>query len=235
MSIASPTNFLEIVQRVSIEVGIAGDPVSTLAGASGEILNLATWANQSWMDLQQKYPNWGFMLRSPGFSFPTTASQTKYTAANMGISLGDVSSWDRETFRVYTTATGDVSEVFMTYVSYKEWRDSYNLGTLRTTERQPTVFSIHPDNGIVLVCPAAGYTVTGDYYQIPTAMALDADIPYGLPTQYYPIIVAGAMEKYAMFESAPEVRGAAQMLGGPLMSRLENTRLTEVTAGGALA
>lgn len=235
MSIQSPTNFLEIVQRTAIEVGIAGDPVSTIIGAEGEVRALTTWVNQAWMDLQMKYPNWGFMLQSPGFSFPTIASQTKYTAANMGITLGDVSSWDRETFRVYTTATGAVSEVYMTYVSYKEWRDSYNIGALRTTERQPTVFSIHPDNGIVLVCPASGYTVTGDYYRIPTGMAVDADIPYGLPTQYYPIIVAGAMEKYAMFESSPEVRGAAQILGSPLLSRLENTRLTEVTAGGALA
>lgn len=235
MSSISPTNFLELVQRVSIEVGIAGDLPTTLAGAEGEILALSTWVNQVWMDLQQKYPDWGFMVQSPGFSFTTIASQTKYTATGMGISLGDVSSWARETFRVYTTATGTASEVFMTYVSYKAWRDSYNLGSLRTTEQIPIVFSIHPDNGIVLSNPAAGYTVTGDYYRLPTAMAVDADVPTGLPTQYYPIIVAGAMEKYALFESAPEVKAAAHVLGGPLMSRLENTRLIEVTPGAALA
>jgi len=235
MSISVPTNFLEIVQRIGIEVGLAGDPVSTIIGAEGEIRTLAIWANQAWMELQQKYPDWGFMLQSPGFSFATIASQTKYTATGIGITQGDVSSWDRETFRVYTTATGTPSEVFMTYVSYKEWRDSYNIGALRTTERQPTVFSIHPDNGIVLVCPAAGYTVTGDYYRIATAMAVDADIPVGLPGIYYPLIVAGAMRMYSMFESAPEVLTAANRLGDPLMARLENTRLTEVTAGGALA
>ena len=235
MSSLSPTNFLELVQRVSIEVGIAGDPPTTIVGATGEILALATWVNQAWMDLQQTYPDWGFMLQSPGFSFATIASQTKYTATGMGITAGDVSSWARETFRVYTTATGVVSEVFMTYVSYKAWRDSYDLGALHTTERQPVVFSIHPDNGIVLPCPSAGYTVKGDYYSRPTAMSVDADIPTGLPTQYYPILVAKAMEKYAMFESAPEVRMAARSLGDPLMSRLENTRLIEVTPGGALA
>lgn len=235
MSIPSPTNFLEIVQRVGIEVGLAGDPVASLAGVEGELLNIVTWSNQAWLDLQMKYPDWGFMLQSPGFSFVTVASQTKYTATSMGISDGDVSSWDRETFRVYTTTTGTSSEVPMTYVSYKEWRDSYNIGALQTTERQPTVFSIHPDNGIVLVCPAAGYTVTGDYHRLASSMAIDADVPTGLPGIYYPLIVAGAMRMYSMFESAPEVLTAANRLGDPLMSRLENTRLIEVTAGGALA
>lgn len=235
MSIVSPTNFLEIVQRVGIEVGLAGDPVASLTGVEGELLNLVTWSNQAWLDLQMKYPDWGFMLQSPGFSVPTIASQTKYSATDLGITAGDVSSWCRETFRVYTTATGTSSEVFMTYVSYKEWRDSYNIGALRTTQRQPTVFSIHPDNGIVLVCPAAGYTVEGDYYRLATSMAVDADVPTGLPAIYYPLIVAGAMRMYSMFESAPEVLTAANRLGDPLMARLENTRLIEVTAGGALA
>lgn len=234
MSITSPTNFLEIVQRVSTECGIPTAP-TTLLGATGQTLDLMNWTSQAWTELQQKYPDWSFMYVSPGVSFVTVAGQTQYTATQAGVTIGDVSLWDRNSFRIYNTAAGQATETDLYYVPYAQWKDGYNKGSLRTTQRMPAVFSIHPQNHLILECPLVGYTVTGDYYRLPTVLALDADVPTDLPIMYYMLIVAKAMEKYALFESAPEVLAASERLGNRLMNSLENTRSTEVSTGGALA
>ena len=234
MSVLSPETFLDLVQRATIECGYAGDPPATLLGASGELLQLMGWVNQSWMDLQQKHPDWGFKLQSPGVSFATVAGQRIYTPTQAGVTLGDVTMWKRETFRVYHTATGTPSEVRMSWYAYDDWRDSFDIGSLKTAQVFPVNFSITPELSLAIQCPLAGYTVTGDYYQIATPLEVDEDEP-DLPAQYRMVIVYATMKFYGAFQSAPEVydRGSEQYR--VLVNKLEQRYCPEVCTAGALA
>ncbi|MGH8595396.1 MAG: hypothetical protein ACREXT_01915, partial [Gammaproteobacteria bacterium] len=180
------------------------------------------------------HPDWTFMRVSPGVSFATIADQMLYTPLQTGIASGVLNGWMRHTFRSYHTATGLLSEIFMEYWDYDDWRDCYQIGALRTARVNPTVMTIAPNLSIGIPCPLAGYTITGDYHSAPVSFAADADKP-SLPVEFRMMIVGYAMMAYAQFESASEVYAQGKQYYDPLLSRLEGSRLREIRAVGALA
>jgi len=224
--------FLELCQRTASECGAGGSP-SAVTGQVGEALRFVNWVNQAWMDLQSLREGWLFMNDSA--SFVTVAGQPTYTPAECGVT--NFGNWDRDSFRCYNTAAGITSEILMSYLEYNAWRDTYQYGGMRETRTQPTQMSIAPpDKSICLgPYPDDGYTITGDYFTVPSYMAADDDEPGLLPAQFHMIIVYGAMMSYAAFESAPEVfqRGSIGHKG--MLGRLVIHQLPDVEMGGAMA
>lgn len=134
-----------------------------------------------------------------------------------------------------STFIGLKSEVFMTYLDYERWRDGYEFGALRQTQSRPLIMTVTPDKSIgVGPFPISGYTILGDYFSVPTEMALDADVP-SLPTQYQMAIVYRAMMFYGRYEGAPDVYSAGETEFNRLMARMMADRLPEFTYPGALA
>lgn len=132
------------------------------------------------------------------------------------------------------TYAGLRSEIFMTYVDYEFWRDGYEFGALRQTQTRPTIMTITPDKSIGLgPFPIDGYTVLGDYFRVPTEMAVDTDTP-SLPTQFHMAIVYRAMMSYGAFEAASEVYQRGETEFNKLIRRVAADRLPEITAGSAL-
>lgn len=98
--------------------------------------------------------------------------------------------------------TGLKSEILIANIDYDKWRDNYYYGALRTVQTRPIEFAIPPTKGIALgPVPAAGYTVIGDYFQQPSYMVNDNDIP-GLPTQLHMAIVWKALTYYGQYEES---------------------------------
>lgn len=234
MSILNPSTYLDCVQRACLECGLGSYPTTT-ANQSGQALDFCNWTNQAWLEIQSKYPDWGWMLVSPGVSFATVAGQNYYTPAQAGVSSGAVSQWKRETVRNYQTSVGQLSEVFMDYLEYDDWRDSYLFGALRTAQVRPLTFSIRlSDFAICLQTPLSGYTIEADYFSAPAPFVNDGDTTT-LPSQFVIAIVYRTMMFYGAFESAPDVYNDGKDKYNALMGRLERTRLKEVTGCGPLA
>lgn len=233
MSLLNPANFLDLVQRLSFEAGIAGSGPTTVLNASGQTADLCNWINQSWLDIQTKHRDWDFMRVTPGVSFTTVAGQLIYTPAQAGVAAG-VTAWKRDTFRVYLTSAGTPSEIRMKFWEYDDWRDTFQISALRTSQVQPVNFTILPNLSLGLQCPLAGYTITGDYFSIPVGFAADTDIP-SLPNQFIMLIVWDALLNYAYFESAPEVLARAKEQSNKLWTRLEHQRLPQIYGAGELA
>lgn len=234
MSILTPTNYLELVQRLAFEVGVPPESITTAQNPTGQLATFCNWVNQSWLEIQSKHVDWNFMRVTPGISFATIAAQQIYTPTQAGIARGVVSAWARETFRVYTTVVGTPSEIRMSYIDYDDWRDLYQLGSLRTSQVQPVVFTILPNLSLGLQCPLVGYTITGDYFEAPLPFSADLDIP-SIPPQFIMLIVYRAMQIYGLFESATEVYSQGKLLYDAMMNKLENARLPEIRHAGALA
>lgn len=134
-----------------------------------------------------------------------------------------------------TTFVGFKSEVFMDYLEYSLWRDTYEFGALRQVQTRPLQITITPNKSIgVAPFPIDGYTVLGDYFTIPTEMSSDSDVP-AMPTQFHMAIVYRAMMSYGAYEAAAEVyqRGEAEFL--KLMRRIHAHQMPEITPGWALA
>jgi hypothetical protein len=98
------------------------------------------------------------------------------------------------------------------------------------------VIAVGPDQSLCLGPPPTDqYTITGDYFVAPSEMVADTDVPAGLPTRFHMLVVYLAMQKYAGYESAPEVmqRGASE--GTRMYAQLQAVRAPRLSFGGALA
>lgn len=221
-SIFNPETYLELVQRAHLECGIQGDPPDGLANAVGINKNLFAWVNEAWKWLQRMRPDWHFMHGS--FSFATTAGQITYTPVQAGIAAGAVTSWRRDTFRRYLTSAGQSSEVRMDFQPYDEFRDTQLISSLRTAQRDPHRFTIDKALNLMIECPLAGYTITGEYYAAVTGMDEDNDVP-SLEVEDRMILVYKAMEFYANDQNAPEVLTTARLGLKPILNRLDLRRL----------
>lgn len=224
MSILNPTNFLDLVQRTHYECGIQGTPPDTLASSSGINLQLFFWVNEAWKWLQGLHDDWHFM-HVKTLSFSTVAGQMTYTATQAGVAEGSVSSWVRHRFRTYLTSAGQAGEVDMTFNLYPEFYNTYVRGALRTAQRPPYNITIDPAMNLMVSCPLAGYTITGEYYRAVTGMDDDADVPTGLEAEDSMVLVYKAMEYYASYDNAPEVMNTAISGRKRIVNRLELRRL----------
>ena len=234
MSVLNPTTFLEFTQRTSSECGIPGSGPSALSGATGQNQMLFQWVAQAYSEIQTKHPDWKFMLVKAGVSFATIAGQVEYTPTQAGIALGTVGDWRVNTFRRYLTASGQSAEVRMTYKDYDTWRDGYYIGSLRTTQVDPIVFTVAPDKNLMLQCPLVGYTITGEYYRSPEVFDADGDVSI-LPTELNLAIVYQAMMYYGQYESAPEIFERGESGYNKLMKRFEKKWLPTIRGAGSLA
>jgi hypothetical protein len=81
--------------------------------------------------------------------------------------------------------------------------------------------------------PDGVFTVSGQYWKKPQALAADADEPE-MPDEFHMLIVWKALEHYALYESAAESLVRAQKEQKWYMNRLEIDQLPDVQMPGPL-
>lgn len=229
-------NFLELANRLKVKARVTGADMTAVTGQAAEFARLVLFINEAWMDIQMVRPDWKWMRYS--MTFPTVAGQPTYTLAQIestGTGFTNFGNWDRDTFRCYTTSVGTNDENELKWMPYDLWRDTYQMGATRNTQTRPNQFTITPAHGIGLGCtPAAGYTISGDYYKVATEMAANTDTP-SLPSQFHMAIVYRAMMFYGVSESAPEIYDEGKAEFDRMMQRIINHEGVQISLGGALA
>jgi hypothetical protein len=219
--------FLQLCNLLIAEAGISAQPMTTVVGQTGELGRVVNWIKQAWIAIQASQTTWRFMRKSA--SIVTVAGQSgTYTAS-------DVATWTLDTARNYVTASGLITEIFMNFVEWDDYRNSYLYGALRYAQSRPLVFSIAPDNTLSFgPVPNGDHTVTIDYYKQPIELAADADIP-GMPTEFHMGIVWRALMFYGGYEAAGESYNRGMNEYGIVLDRLEVTQLPMLQMGGPLA
>lgn len=222
---------LELVQRLAQKAGIArSTSITTVVAQTGKALELVNRVNEAWMEVQGKHQDWGWMRTTA--SFTTTGGQATYTTAQANAT--NFGMWEKDSFRNYLTATGTSDEILMSYIDYDAWRNTYQFGTNRTATARPQFVTITPTKSLGLgPVPLVGYTVTGDYYNCPTEMTANADVP-SLPVHYHMAIVYRAMMLYAPSDAASEIYEEGKTEFNKLMNRIESDYLPIVRLGGSL-
>ena len=81
---------------------------------------------------------------------------------------------------------------------------------------------------------ADSYTIACECWVAPQQLVNDADVPL-MPAQFHNAIVYLAMQKYAGFESAPEVDARAEKMLNPMLNRLYIDQLPVMASGPPLA
>jgi hypothetical protein len=225
-------NFLQLVQRLRQECGVAGTGPTSVLDQVGQAKKLVDWTNSAWLEIQGLHDAWGFM-RKP-FQFAVTQATEQTTPAQADLS--DWRYWHRETLRTWRTAMGISDEQWMVEWEYQVFRNTYRFNQNRILQGRPLVFAIEPNSKALMFgpLPETNYTVVGEYQSVPAEMAADTDVP-NIPAHLHMIIVYKAMDYYALFESAPEVLTRAQKQYSALLSQLEREQLPQVYLGDPLA
>lgn len=248
-------NFLSLVQRTATEAGVSGS-ITTAQNQSGEAQRVINWVQDAWNSIQTIHDDWAWMRSSyiqgwagdpsqgSGMSFQSVGAVTPPApavyplgtgAGTCGVLTANFQKWVRGSFYTYPTTEGYIAETPLDLIDFDVWRNTYMLGANRNVQTRPVTIAIGPDMSICLgPPPAAGYTITGDYYQAPSQMSADTDTPIGLPAAQQMIIVWKALLDYAGYEAAPEVMQRAERHYDSMMSQLEILRLPEVGFAGAL-
>ena len=223
--------FLELAKRVREKCGISGSGPAAVTGQQGEMLRIINWVNEAWVEIQNAQPDWMWMRGT--FSVPTVSGQQAYTTTAAGIDT-TFSHWHTDTFRIYRTAQGVSDEQFLHPQDYLQFRDVYAYSN--RIPGRPAFFAVQPwDQSLLLgPIPTDDYTVVGEYQKKASEMSANSDIP-GLPSQYHMLIVYGAMERYASYESAPEVMVPVQREYDEMRGKLMGNQLSPVFIEQSLA
>lgn len=242
--------FLQLVQSLIAECGASGTLLTTTVAQSGENLRFVNWTIQSWMEIQNNHLDWGFMRSSyllglppgNGVSFPTTSGRANYPLGSVSgttcmVPAANFRMWDEYSFRNYSTSDAlRRDEIQMDLLSFDDYRDSYQLGALRSVVTRPVAVAIGPDSSINIGPPSNGlYTIEADFWTMPQTFVNDVDVPTGLPANYHMLIVYRGMKKYARYEAAPEVATGAEDEYRPMYSQLEAQFAPRMIDGPALA
>jgi hypothetical protein len=230
-------NYLQLAQRLARKCRVTGTGPVAIAGQNAEYMRILDFVNEAWMEIQRKHTDWRFMRASAQCT--TVQAKATYDPV-IDFGLTDFGYWALDyqagdTFRVYDTAAGITSETFLETWDYDWWRDAYLYGGFRQSLSRPLGVALAPDNSLAFgPIPAAGYTVYGDYYRVPSEL-VDADDVPTLPAQFHQLIIYAGMKRYGYTEAAPEIYDEGEAGVQQLMRQLEAVQLRRMTLPGAIA
>lgn len=227
--------YLELAQRLRRKVRAKGSGPTDVTGQSEEEMRLLSYINEAWMSIQRLHTDWNFLRAS--VSCVTVEGQYAY-AGSEDFAVDDFGYWALDydagdTFRCYQTSVGLSDEQQLDVVEYDDWRNRYLLGSNRTQYQRPLEVAVAPNRALTIgPIPAAGYTLIGDYYKVPTELALSTDTPT-LPGQFHMAIVYRAMMFFGVSEAAPEIYDEGKTEFKILKAEMEATQLRNITTAGA--
>jgi hypothetical protein len=186
----------EVLARMN-EVALTAANFSTARGFQVQCKNAV---NDAINYINQREFGWPFTHSTETQTL--VAGQTRYTIP------ADTQSVDYDTFRISKDDTLAVSGVTLRILDYKEYTKKYiDQETTSDVGAVPIYVFRTPDNNYGLYpYPNKAYQLKYEYYQKPTALSADTDVPT-IPEQFRQVIVDGATA-YAY-----QYRGEAQQYG----------------------
>jgi hypothetical protein len=227
-----PQTYLQLCNTLITKAGISGSQLGTTLNQTGEMGRVVNWINEAWLEIQELSDTWDWLAKD--FTFNTTTGQSAYTLAQIGIT--DFASWNKQSFRVYFTSVGVRSEVFLEWLDWPQYRDTYLYGNLRLTTGMPLHIARRPEDqslNLGLSPDANGYTIVGRYFSQPTTFTADSDTP-SMPARFHNLIVYRAMQMYGKYEAASEVLQAGYDQFKPMMKRMQKDQMEPITVGTPL-
>lgn len=187
-------NFLALVQDVARQSGTlaGGVTLASVANPSGRADKIVNFVQSAWEDIQnQRQWSW---LRA-GFSHSLLADTTTYTAASFDLTR--FGNWfeDADEFRamtIYDPDIGQSDESELSQIPYEQWKVKYDRRS--HDANRPIEWAISPASEFCVgPKPDQTYTLRGEYWKSPQALAENDDTPES-PSRYHKAIVWRAMQ-----------------------------------------
>ena len=206
--------FLELCQAVRQEVGVSGTGPTTVLNQEGQLKVIVDFVADADFQIQVLWDDWDFLWSQYS---STLSTGTKEPVLQKPTDLG---TWDMRSF--YLDYTSD-DALHLEGLSYVDWRTDQRQGT--QTNSSPAYVVVQPDmNVFVAPPPDQAYTITADYWKVPSRMAAHATVS-PIPEQFPRTIVARAKTLWAAREEAPEILLSASAEYADMLDKLESSRL----------
>lgn len=208
-------NFLQMVQKLHVEVGAAGRAPVAVTSQTGEAARLVGWIQQANMDVQNLWENWKF-LRETYSQATTSTVNTLAKPADFGSGM-----WDFDTF--FVTEEGDTTQQPLIAQEYSEVKSEI----IDTSPGVPWRAVVMPDSSLRLEgTPDGAHTIYADYFREPDSTELVAnDSVSSIPARFHLAVIGRAIVLYGNYENAPEFKTQGSELYSDYLGRLENSQL----------
>ena len=125
--------------------------------------------------------------------------------------------------------------MFLEYIPWEMFRDTWKIGPNRTKSARPSFFSVKPDNSLTFdVVPDAVYTIVGEYWKRPVAVGTDTDEPV-FSAQFHMAIVWRALMLFAGYAAEPDKYMLGQDEYQRMLRRMATTLLPRIEYSAPLA
>jgi len=186
-------NFLQLCQKVRRQGAVSGTGPASVLNQTGDYARIVEWVNDAWRFVQNER-RWNWMWDTT--TLATVADQQTYSAASDCDFL-------RSNAKCYKDSDGSRSEYWLTYMPYAEFHRNYLKGSYDASA--PKVITRSPDGNLLLhPTPDDVYTVTYQYYRLPSDLSGNTDEP-AMPERYHDLIVYKALQYLGEYEAAPGI------------------------------
>lgn len=242
------STFLELCVDAQRECDITGPPITAVTNQTGELNRLVQWMIQVWKEIQNRHTNWRWMRSRWTLNTTFTIGPITWVDAYAGTAANDAiagalitrfARWlpfdDRgaSNVKIYLSTAGVGTERWMSYLDWSSFIEIYKRGIVPNAP--PAHYTIDPQNKLVLgPRPDATYILSGEYMKSAQILAAEGDIPE-CPPRFHDLLTYMVMQKYAGFESAPEVMSRGVKEGNRVMRQLEADQLPPMALAAPLA
>lgn len=214
--------YLELCQMVASKMGVT-EP-TTVVAQTGDAKRIVNWVKEAWLEIQsigavgQDHGSWKFLWGRT--EFDTVAGTDEYSVSGI-----DVAKWDVDSFTIYLKSDGESKESRLSTMLYEDFK---RINTGVDTNAKPSRLVVLPSGNLMLdPTPDAVYTIQGDYWLNPVALAADADVPACAAHHHY-AIVNKALSYYYDFDEQLQSVQIEESRFQQKLSRLMQAEMTEV-------
>lgn len=185
---------LELVRRVYLEAGLAGNGPTSTTGQTGEAAQIVGYIDEAWLKVQQRaYWRWMWELVS------LTLEDGEQTITSESVPA------DR-----YVRTSAMIGQGSLAYTDWDVWRAMHPS---ITSAGIPSEWTVRPDNVLQFDCIASGdQAIQVERYRNPSVMTADDDEPVGLKGEHHMAIVWEAVLLYAGFDEASNLYAHAKAM-----------------------
>jgi len=205
-------NYLQLCKELVREVGIAGGTgPATVENQTGELANVVRWIRDANDYINNLWRDWKYLWAE---------YDQNVTSVNLALPVGvTVREWHRDSFWLdYGTAAGRK----LVYQDWNVFRVAQSTGTSPGT---PTMFTIKPNNAVVLNRPPLNaMPLHAEFWKRPASLESDSDVP-DMPAEYHRIIMVRAAIMYGNREAAGEIISGMEAEYIDLLEKLESDQL----------
>jgi len=180
------STFLELSQQLRANLGLSGSGPASVTSQTGSMARGVKCIQDANAFLCGLWADWKFLHVDYTATLPNASSELAAVSA--------VNLWDLESIWL-NKQTSDALK--LTYIGYKEYRDTYYVDALDTDE--PTYFTIAPDGRLLFdVITDQAYPFSGEYHKKADELTEDSSLS-DIPEQYEQCIIEKAKELYGRY------------------------------------